>query len=172
VPSSMDDKDRAGAVDRQAAARGYETRDANTRGVVGFLAGLFVALNLLLFGTWWLFRVYSVVDRPPAPASSFASERQIPPAPDLEINGREDFLNIFTKQQQELETYAWQDRKAGVVRVPIERAMELLLEKGLPVVPSGTEGQSTVGSLAPKSRRSAANAPSAALHEGSRGDDQ
>jgi hypothetical protein len=140
--------------------------------VLGFLVVLFVVLNLVLFGTWRLFRHYSVADRPPAPASYFADERQIPAAPDLEINGREDFLNTYAKQQQELETYAWQDRKAGIVRIPIERAMDLLLEKGLPVVPTGTEGQSTAGKLRPKGRRSAANEPNAVLHEGSSGDDQ
>jgi hypothetical protein len=177
VPSSMDDQDCAGATDRQAAAppyemRGYETRDANTRGVLGFLAVLFVVLILVLFGTWRLFRFYAVADRSAAPASYFANERQIPASPDLEVNGPEDFQNIYAKQQQELDTYAWQDRKARIVRIPIERAMDLLLEKGLPVMPSGTEGQSTVGNLAPKSRKNSADAPNAALHEGSGGDGQ
>ena len=32
-----------------------------------------------------------------------------------------------------LETYAWENRTAGTVRVPIEEAMELLVKKGLPV---------------------------------------
>ena len=177
MPSNMDNKDRASAADREAAApphemRGYETRDANTRGVLVFLAGLFVVLNLVLFGTWRLFRHYSVADRSPAPASYFADERQIPAAPDLEINGREDFLNTYAKQQQELETYAWQDRKAGIVRIPIERAMDLLLEKGLPVMPPGTEAQSTARNSAPKSEKSEASAPSADFHQGSNGDDR
>ena len=61
--------------------------------------------------------------------------------------GREDLQKIYAKQQQELESYAWEDRKAGVVRIPIERAMDLLLEKGLPVMPSGAEGRSTAGNL-------------------------
>lgn len=172
MPSSMDDQDRAGAAEREAAARGYETRDANTRGVLGFLAVLFVVLNLVLFGSWELFRYYAVADRPPAPPSSFADERQLPPAPELEVNGREDFQRIYAKQQQELETYAWEDRKAGVVRIPIERAMDLLLEKGLPVMPSGTEAQSTARNSAPTSEKSEASAPSADFHQGSNGDDQ
>ena len=61
----------------------------------------------------------------------------------------EDLQKMYAKQQQELETYAWEDRKAGIVRIPIERAMDLLLEKGLPVVPSGAEGQSTAGNSPP-----------------------
>jgi len=182
MPSSTDDAGRAGAGDRDAAtppqgtpARatpGYETRDANTRGVLAFLVVLFVVINLVLFGTWQLFRHFSVAELPPAPASSFAVERQVPPEPDLQVNGREDFQKMYAQQQQELEGYAWEDRKAGVVRIPIERAMDLLLEKGLPVMPSGAEGQSTAGNVAPKNRTSGSNAASTAFHEGSSGDNQ
>jgi hypothetical protein len=38
-----------------------------------------------------------------------------------------------------LEGYGWVDREAGVVRVPIERAMELLLERGLPTRPEAEQ---------------------------------
>ncbi len=182
MPSSRDDQGNPSTAGRQAAAAsgatppretpGYETRDANTRGVLGFLVVLFVVINLVLFGSWRLFDYFAVADPSPAPASSFAGERQIPPPPDLQVNGREDFQKMYAKEQQELETYAWEDRKAGVVRIPIERAMDLLLEKGLPVVPSGAEGQSTAGNSPPTNRTSGVDAPSAALEERTRGDAQ
>jgi hypothetical protein len=138
MPSSMDDARATGLRGRDAAADphnmpGYETRDANTQSVLGFLVVLFVALGLTLLGTWQLFRFYAVTDQQPAPASSFADERQIPPEPELAVNGRDDLLKMYAKQRQELDTYAWEDRKAGTVRVPIDRAMDLLLQKGLPV---------------------------------------
>jgi hypothetical protein len=38
-----------------------------------------------------------------------------------------------------LEGYGWVDREAGVVRLPIERAMELLLERGLPTRPEAEQ---------------------------------
>jgi hypothetical protein len=37
-----------------------------------------------------------------------------------------------TEERAALTTYGWVDRKSGVVRMPIERAMELLVERGLP----------------------------------------
>jgi hypothetical protein len=173
MPSSTDDAGRTGAgATPPSRAPGYETRDANTRGVLGFLAFLFVVLNLVLLGTWSLFRYYAVAERSPVPASSFADQRQLPPAPDLEVNGRVDFQKIYAEQQQELESYAWEDRQAGVVRVPIERAMDLLLQKGLPVMPAATEGQSTAGNLLPKRRVSGASASSAAYRDASKRDDQ
>jgi hypothetical protein len=167
VPSNMDDRDRGLAGNGEALpqeARGYETRDANTRAILGFLGVLFVVLSLVLFGAWRLFRYYAVADRPPAPASSFAEQRQIPPAPELAVNGREDFLKAYAQQQQELETYAWEDRKAGVVRVPIERAMDLLLKKGLPVTPSASENESAPGN--------SGQAQGDTVQEGSRGANQ
>ena len=58
------------------------------------------------------------------------------------MNPREDLQRILAKQQQKLETYGWEDRQAGTVRIPIERAMDLLLQKGLPVANPATPGQS------------------------------
>ncbi len=46
---------------------------------------------------------------------------------------REDLERILAEQQSKLETYGWEDRQAGTVRIPIERAMDLLVQKGLPV---------------------------------------
>ena len=37
------------------------------------------------------------------------------------------------KEQDALTTYGWVDQHAGVVRIPMERAKDLLLERGLPV---------------------------------------
>jgi hypothetical protein len=42
-------------------------------------------------------------------------------------------LNDFRAgEKRELEGYGWVDRQNGVVRIPVERAMTLLLERGLP----------------------------------------
>jgi hypothetical protein len=42
-------------------------------------------------------------------------------------------------QAELLEGYGWVDRSAGTVRLPIERAMQLLLERGLPTRPEGEQ---------------------------------
>jgi len=44
-------------------------------------------------------------------------------------------------QDQLLDTYGWIDRQHGIVRLPIDRAMELLLERGLPA--RSSNGQQT-----------------------------
>jgi hypothetical protein len=49
------------------------------------------------------------------------------------VNPREDWLKYRDEQEKSLETYEWVNRSAGTVRIPIEKAMELLVKKGVPV---------------------------------------
>lgn len=37
------------------------------------------------------------------------------------------------REERILSTYGWTDETAGTVRIPIDRAVELLLKRGLPV---------------------------------------
>jgi len=117
-----------------ATTPGYETRDANAGGVFKFLVALGIVLVVAGLVCWGLFRYFSAhaVDRA-ASDSPFADTRQLPLGPQLQVNPREDWLKFRDEQEQALETYAWENRSAGTVRVPIEVAMELLVKKGLPV---------------------------------------
>jgi hypothetical protein len=113
---------------------GYETRDADAGGVLKFLVALGTVLVVIALVCWGMFRFFSAhALEPPASPSPFADSRQVPPGPQLQVNPREDWLKFRAEQEQKLETYAWQDRPAGVARVPIEVAMDLLVKKGVPV---------------------------------------
>jgi hypothetical protein len=118
---------------------GYEVQDANPRAVLWFLAGLFIVICLTMFATWLMFRRFSVSEVAPPSASSFADVREVPAGPQLQPDPRTNLLETRSKQQQELDSYSWEDRKAGIVRIPIERAMDLLLQKGLPVLPNAAQ---------------------------------
>lgn len=52
--------------------------------------------------------------------------------PHLQLNPAEDLKKFRASEEAELNGYAWIDRTAGVVRIPVARAMELVLERGLP----------------------------------------
>jgi hypothetical protein len=129
MPPNMDNGRLA-----SSATPGYETRDVNTGAVLGFLIFLSLVIGLVTLGNRLLFRFYSASEQQPAPASSFFNVRQVPAEPDLQVDPRSDLLKAYAKQQQALETYAWEDRRNGTVRIPIERAMDLLLTKGTPVI--------------------------------------
>jgi hypothetical protein len=119
---------------------GYEKRDANTVGVLAFLAALAIVIAFVFLFTWGLFRQYTVSDQNGGPASSFANVREVPPGPVLQVRPEEDLEHLLARQTQMLETYGWENRQAGTVRIPIEQAMDLLLQKGLPAANAGSSG--------------------------------
>jgi len=164
MSSSTGEPSHSNAGPNDIRGPGYETSDANPRAILVFLGFLGVALCATLFVVWLVFRHFSVSEVGPPPASSFAEVRQVPSGPQLQVEPRTDLLEMRAKQQQQLESYAWEDRKSGVVRIPIEKAMDLLMQKGLPVLPSATVQQSAPVKAAKKEKTSAAGI-SAALKE-------
>jgi hypothetical protein len=58
--------------------------------------------------------------------------RQLPPEPRLEEAPASDLLEMRTAEDQVLTHYAWLDQQNGIVRLPIDRAMELIAQRGLP----------------------------------------
>ena len=114
-------------------AQGYEKTDTSVHSVA-LLAGAFV--GLLIFGLivgYGTFKILSPPETVSGPPALIETSRTLPPGPRLQVDARKDLAAYLKDEQQELDTYGWVDQKAGVVRVPIERAMDLLLEKGLPV---------------------------------------
>jgi hypothetical protein len=99
-----------------------------------------VVLSLVLIFTallsWGMFKYFSLAQGNRVPASPFAGARQLPAGPQLQVNPRQDLLRFRAEQEHALESYSWGNKEDGTVRVPIERAMELLLQKGLPVAPT------------------------------------
>lgn len=114
----------------------YERRDLSPRVIGLFLVGLVIATALTLLAIWALFDHFAArqsrADRPPSP---LADVRQIPPEPRLQVSGAADLAAFRAREESELTSYGWVDRKAGTVRIPIDRAMDLLLQRGLPATP-------------------------------------
>ena len=59
------------------------------------------------------------------------------PTPRVQTDdGNQDVADLHAREELLLNNYTWADQKAGKVRIPIERAMELIAERGLPVAPT------------------------------------
>ncbi|PYU27005.1 MAG: hypothetical protein DMG32_08710 [Acidobacteria bacterium] len=118
---------------------GYEKSDASPRVLlyfVLFIAAILVAASLSLI---WLFKYFQKAENPGSfIAAPFATERPLPPPPRIQPNPGADMQNYYQSQQNLLNSYGWIDRQNGIVRLPIDRAMELLLERGLPTRPTST----------------------------------
>ena len=65
------------------------------------------------------------------------------------FEGDEDLAELHEREDLLLNHYSWVDQSKGEVRIPIERAMELLAQRGLPVAPAGTSQPLMTGDVRP-----------------------
>ena len=131
----------------------YERRDITVAGVAYFLIGLAVAGVFVYFianGIFDFLNKRFEAEQPPVSplvTSAPADTRRIPPqygndyekylkegfpAPQLEVNERTELNGERLREEDTLSTYGWVDQNAGIVRIPIDRAMDLLAQRGLP----------------------------------------
>ena len=69
---------------------------------------------------------------------------QPPPAPRLETANGQVLAEVHARENLLLDHYAWIDQNAGVVRIPIDQALQLLVQRGLPTAP---QSEGTTGGL-------------------------
>ena len=123
----------------------YEKRDVNTRTILIFVSVLFVVLAVTLLSMRGLFGYFSATQNLGPGASPFDNSRALPPTPRLQVDPSADLDQVRGAQEEMLNTYGWVDKASGTVHVPIDRAMDLLIERKLPVRESAPGVQSTEG---------------------------
>ena len=113
-------------------------QEIDFRGIRMFVGGLAV-VTLVLFGLMWGIATFfkgSLVKQDPAPAMLVeAREPRVPPGPNLQPNPTAELAAFRAAEDLELAKWAWVDKEKGVARVPVARAMEIVLEHGLPAPP-------------------------------------
>jgi hypothetical protein len=105
----------------------YERRDVAAWPVAWGMAGLFLAIGLSAAFVTGLFALFG--QPPPVPSAARITPS---PAPRLELKEGEDRAALDVAARAKLTGYAWIDRDARKVRIPIERAMELQAKQGWP----------------------------------------
>ncbi len=114
-------------------ATGHENRDASVTAIVWTMAGLTLgaALSfLLVYGIFWFLADHPLTTAPPNPMA--AGDQQIPPAPLVNDHPALELNDLHRYEDSLLDTYGWTDKQKGIVRIPIDRAIELQLQKGFP----------------------------------------
>ena len=118
---------------------GYETRDASISGLLQFAFWMAVVLAVTLVGMRWTFK-YFTNTQPLGPTTSplvKETDRVLPPSPRLQALPHQELRDYCAGQQREVTSYAWIDQRSGVVRIPIDRAMDFTLQRGLAARPAG-----------------------------------
>jgi hypothetical protein len=121
------------STELQSRAAGHERKDASIRPILLTGVGMALALGvvgLIIYGILDYLGAHPVSTARTNPMAALDS--QIPPAPRIEEHPAVEIQQLHAQEDQILSTYGWVDKGAGVVRIPIDRAMELQLERGFP----------------------------------------
>ena len=126
----------------------YEHTDIDP--AIGFKFAVWLAASMLVsfaivYGAFWFFERQA--DRGELASQQFplAKDFERPrPTPALQT---QPFADVYTLRQSEadrLASYGWVDKEGGVARIPIDRAMDVLLQRGLPVRPDAAGGVNVI----------------------------
>ena len=123
----------------------FEREDLGAKPVILFLVGLTVGcllVALLLKGMYSYLDARENRHQPalnPLVKQSTADTRRVAPddiakfpEPHLETDEPREIRAFRVQEEQTLHSYGWVDQPAGVVRIPIDRAMELVAQRGFP----------------------------------------
>jgi biopolymer transport protein ExbD len=144
-------------------ARGFEASDVQVTGIVVFLVSLaifVVVAAVLSYGIGYAIfahlakedaqdygprskwsktvdvRTLGDLASNPALQNKIAQTTEQFPQPRLQTDdGNQEIADLHAKEDLLLENYSWVDQSQGKIRIPIERAMELVAKQGLPVAP-------------------------------------
>jgi len=163
--------------DEVDASAGYEQTDVRVTGIVVFLAslGVFVVVTAVLcYGIGKIINAgmdkedgpndkwHQTADKSvdirqlgnlpnnPAMQNKVSELAQQFPSPRLQLDdGNQEIADLHAKEDLLLNNYSWVDQSQGKVRIPIDKAMELIAQRGLPVAPEVQQAPLLVGDVKP-----------------------
>ena len=123
----------------------HELDDINVRAILWFvlvLTGISVGINIAMWGMFKGLNWYEARNEPYVTPLAHPAGQPFP-EPTLQTTPWTDLRTFRADQQHYLHSYGWVDEKLGIARIPIDKAKEMLLQRGLPVRPelaAETEG--------------------------------
>lgn len=144
-----------------ASTPGYETSDVKVTGIIVFLVSLGVFLVIFFVFCFGMGKVINNAlvkhDGPPNQWNSYNFQPNVKgknlesnaameqkqlramttrfPTPQLQMDdGNQDLADLHAREDLLLDHYTWVNQQQGAVRIPIEQAMQLIAQRGLPVV--------------------------------------
>ena len=119
----------------------YEHTDIDVSVGYKFALWLSVAMVIsvgIVYGTFWFFEgrersANAVAQKYPLAVG----QHKEPPAPNLQKQPFKDVYELRLGEAAKLGSYGWVDKDGGIARIPIDRAMDVMLERGFPARAEG-----------------------------------
>ena len=141
--------------------RAYESSEVSTGKLFAFALGVVGLILAGVLASAFVFHFFVEHQTMGPPASPFEDSRAMPPELRLQTTAPLDLKAYHAEQDKVLSEYGWVDQQAGVVRIPVDRAMDLLLQKGYPVQGKAPANgpKNTPGAEPPPANRQVAPTP-------------
>lgn len=111
---------------------GYEKSDVSLPILTKWIIFLFGFIAFSAAAGWVIYIVFvpgiGIEETP----SALARGEKLPPSPALQANPKRDIVVFRQQEAERAEHYSWFDKDKDVVHIPLDRAMELVAERGFP----------------------------------------
>jgi hypothetical protein len=127
-------------------AEGYEQSDVRAKWIGGVVAFLIIGAITIHFILGFQLRIFgkSSPTRDAWSRASYTIRRQIPTnAPRLQLSAPADLADFRFREDADLNSYGWINKPQGIARIPIQQAMNLIVERNLLPVRQGSKALST-----------------------------
>jgi hypothetical protein len=159
MPSSDENQHGSHSPSEIDASHGYERSDVRVTGIVVFLTSLGIFVVVAAFLCYGIGKVINAeMNKQDGPTTKWAKTVDVrelgnlPNSPDLQNkmaslvqqfptprtqddDGLRDVAELHSREDLLLDNYSRIDGQPGKVRIPVDRAMELISQRGLPVAP-------------------------------------
>jgi hypothetical protein len=113
---------------------GHERSDAQARPIASSLLAIAVLVGVAMAAMGGLFAYWAEREAAADPGvSPIAEERVVPPEPRLQPNPMVELDEFLAEEDARLNGYGWIDEQNRIVYIPVEKAMALAAERGVPV---------------------------------------
>lgn len=149
---------------------GFEREDVSTTPLFGFLIGMVVTGVVVYYLIWGIFHFMDAYERKhqqsKSPMVAMQPDTREPnygqthekienefPQPRLEDDERTEINDFRYSQDETLASYGWVDQSGGVVRIPIDQAMKLIAQRGLPTMPQSGSTTTAAPEKSPEGKK-------------------
>jgi hypothetical protein len=125
--------DQTAHVAPESLAREYEVQEVNLRALAIFVVALMIVLGLISLLLWWFVGFWTNDSVRPRVEIEPAQVTPVQgPGPGIEPFPAAERATVVAPAGERLTTYGWVDRENGIVHIPIDQAMQRLVEQNLP----------------------------------------
>jgi hypothetical protein len=117
----------------------HERKDVDVLSLITIAFVLFLSCAIIFLVVWGMMHCFKLQEpaKTAGQANLPATSSEEFPKPRLQVRGAVDLARLRAAEEADLDSYGWIDRNSETVRIPIDRAIQLLVERGLPDVGAG-----------------------------------